>query len=84
MAADTPRANDVMKMSAGGYAALRVNEGVVMHYYNDAPVNGNCTWGVGTLAHLGPCTPGGVAARGLARTGERYLNGPRSRRRAAR
>ncbi|MBB5501848.1 GH24 family phage-related lysozyme (muramidase) [Paraburkholderia sp. MM5384-R2] len=58
MAADTPRANDAMKMSAEGYAALRINEGVVMHYYNDAPVNGNCTWGVGTLAHLGPCTPG--------------------------
>jgi lysozyme len=28
-----------------------------MRYYNDAPVNGNCTWGIGTLAHLGPCTP---------------------------
>jgi len=28
-----------------------------MHYYNDAPVHGNCTWGIGTLAHLGPCTP---------------------------
>ncbi|WP_429349175.1 glycoside hydrolase family protein [Paraburkholderia sp. Clong3] len=27
-----------------------------MRYYNDAPINGNCTWGVGTLAHLGPCT----------------------------
>ncbi|WP_238541299.1 glycoside hydrolase family protein [Burkholderia gladioli] len=43
-------------MSAAGYAQLRVNEGVVMGYYNDAPRNGNCTWGVGTLAHLGPCT----------------------------
>jgi lysozyme len=43
-------------MSAAGYAALRANEGVVMRYYNDAPVNGNCTWGVGTLEHFGPCT----------------------------
>ncbi|MGH8777747.1 lysozyme [Paraburkholderia sp.] len=50
-------ANDSMRMSQAGYAALRFNEGVVMHYYNDAPVNGNCTWGIGTLAHLGPCTP---------------------------
>ncbi len=51
-----PGANDSMSMSTAGYAALRFNEGVVMHYYNDAPVNGNCTWGIGTLAHLGPCT----------------------------
>jgi len=28
----------------------------VMRYYNDNPVHGNCTWGIGTLAHLGPCT----------------------------
>ncbi len=54
---ELPGANDRMQMSAAGYAALRFNEGVVMHYYNDAPVNGNCTWGIGTLAHLGPCTP---------------------------
>ncbi|RDK02757.1 lysozyme [Paraburkholderia lacunae] len=52
-----PGANDSMRMSQAGYAALRFNEGVVMRYYNDAPVNGNCTWGIGTLAHLGPCTP---------------------------
>jgi GH24 family phage-related lysozyme (muramidase) len=56
MAENKQRANDAMWMSAEGYAALRFNEGVVMHYYNDAPINGNCTWGVGTLAHLGPCT----------------------------
>ena len=49
-------ANEHMSMSSSGYAALRRNEGVVMHYYNDAPVHGNCTWGVGTLAHYGPCT----------------------------
>jgi GH24 family phage-related lysozyme (muramidase) len=49
-------ANENMHLSAAGYGALRANEGVVMHYYNDAPVNGNCTWGVGTLAHYGPCT----------------------------
>jgi lysozyme len=49
-------ANENMHMSAAGYALLRFNEGVVMHYYNDAPRNGNCTWGIGTLAHLGPCT----------------------------
>jgi lysozyme len=49
-------ANENMRMSSAGYALLRLNEGVVMHYYNDAPRNGNCTWGIGTLAHLGPCT----------------------------
>ncbi|WP_429441582.1 glycoside hydrolase family protein [Paraburkholderia youngii] len=31
-----------------------------MRYYNDAPINGICTWGVGTLAHFGPCTPAGL------------------------
>ncbi|REE21546.1 hypothetical protein B0G71_4724 [Paraburkholderia sp. BL27I4N3] len=46
-----PGANDSMRMSAAGYAALRFNEGVVMRYYTDAPANGNCTWGIGTLAH---------------------------------
>ncbi|MBB5403262.1 lysozyme [Paraburkholderia sp. BR13439] len=50
-------------MSEAGYTALRINEGVVMRYYNDAPKNGNCTWGIGTLAHFGPCT-----AEELART----------------
>ncbi|MGF6288828.1 lysozyme [Paraburkholderia youngii] len=59
-AADMPRANDAMKMSPEGYAALKVNEGVVMRYHNDAPINRICTWGVGTLAHFGPCTPAGL------------------------
>lgn len=25
-------------------------------HYDDAPIGNNCTWGVGTLAHYGPCT----------------------------
>lgn len=54
---DIPMPNASMRMSNAGYAALRFNEGVVMHYYNDAPTGGNCTWGIRTLAHLGPCTP---------------------------
>lgn len=51
-----PNANSDKTLSEAGYAALRFNEGVVMHYYNDAPKHGNCTWGIGTLAHFGPCT----------------------------
>jgi lysozyme len=47
-------ANENMTMSAAGLAALRQREGAVLHYYND--VANNCTWGVGTLAHVGPCT----------------------------
>jgi lysozyme len=54
--AEVRMANENMHTSAAGYAALRANEGVVMHYYNDARTNGNCTWGVGTLEHYGPCT----------------------------
>lgn len=54
-------ANENMSLSAAGYAALRINEQVVMHYYNDSPHNGNCTWGIGTLEHYGPCTPDELA-----------------------
>lgn len=50
-------ANEHMSLSKAGYAALRRREGTRLHYYNDKKVNGNCTWGVGTLAHFGPCTP---------------------------
>jgi lysozyme len=47
-------ANENMQMSAGGYADLRVSEGAVMRYYND--IANNCTFGVGTLVHIGACT----------------------------
>ena len=48
-------ANETMRMSAAGMAALRQREGAVLRYYNDAA--NHCTYGVGTLAHHGPCTP---------------------------
>jgi len=48
-------ANETMRMSAVGMAALRQREGAVLRYYNDAA--SHCTYGVGTLAHHGPCTP---------------------------
>ena len=47
-------ANETMRMSAAGTAALRQREGAVFRYYNDAA--NHCTYGVGTLAHRGPCT----------------------------
>lgn len=47
-------ANEGMRMSAAGMAALRRREGAVLRYYNDAA--NHCTYGVGALAHLGPCT----------------------------
>ncbi|MBK7662176.1 MAG: glycoside hydrolase family protein [Sterolibacteriaceae bacterium] len=47
-------ANETMHMSAAGMAALRQREGAVLRYYNDAA--NHCTYGVGTLAHHGPCT----------------------------
>jgi lysozyme len=37
-------------------------EGFVPRPYNDAPRNGNCTIGYGTLLHMGPCTPADFAA----------------------
>jgi len=48
-------ANETMRMSTVGMAALRQREGAVLQYYNDAA--NHCTYGVGTLAHHGPCTP---------------------------
>jgi lysozyme len=46
--------NETMQMSPGGRTALRQRERAVLSYYNDAA--NNCTYGVGTLAHRGPCT----------------------------
>lgn len=48
-------ANENMRLSASGWTALRTREHAVMSYYNDQA--NNCTYGVGTLAHMGPCTP---------------------------
>ena len=48
-------ANETMRMSATGMAALRQREKAVLRYYNDAA--NHCTYGVGALAHHGPCTP---------------------------
>lgn len=48
-------ANENMRLSETGWAALRDREQAIMHYYNDQA--NNCTFGVGTLAHPGPCTP---------------------------
>lgn len=47
-------ANETMRMSASGLSALRQREHAVLRYYNDAA--NNCSYGVGTLAHHGPCT----------------------------
>ena len=47
-------ANEKMQMSTAGIAALRQREGAVLKYYNDAA--NHCTYGVGSLAHPGPCT----------------------------
>lgn len=47
-------ANETMRLSQAGWTALRTREHAVMSYYNDQA--NNCTYGVGTLAHLGPCT----------------------------
>jgi lysozyme len=52
----TPQpANQNLSLSDAGRNELVRREGVVLHYYND-PAN-NCTYGAGTLAHQGPCTP---------------------------
>jgi lysozyme len=47
-------ANENMSMSASGRAELRRREDVRLQCYND--MANNCTFGIGALAHLGPCT----------------------------
>ena len=47
-------ANENVSLSSAGYTALRNSEGAVMRYYND--LANNCTFGVGTLLHHGPCS----------------------------
>lgn len=47
-------ANESMRMSTAGINALRQREGVALRYYND--IANNCTYGIGTLVHLGPCS----------------------------
>lgn len=51
-------ANDGLSMSAAAKARMRKREQDVYNYYDDGgkPGVGNCTWGAGILAHLGPCT----------------------------
>jgi lysozyme len=47
--------NQNFSLSHQGRSELVRREGLIRHYYNDSVHN--CTYGVGTLAHLGPCTP---------------------------
>jgi lysozyme len=56
-ALSTQSANDGMKMSADARIRMRRRERAVFKYYDDmGPGKGSCTWGVGILAHKGPCT----------------------------
>lgn len=46
-----------MFMSAPARLNMRQREKKMMKYYDDGgPGHGNCTWGIGTKAHNGPCT----------------------------
>lgn len=47
-------ANESKRMSTQGLVALRLREGIARRYYND--IANNCTFGIGALVHLGPCT----------------------------
>ena len=55
MATQKQTANVAMQPSPTAYAALRRYEKTKYEYYPD-PAH-NCTWGIGFLAHRGPCTP---------------------------
>lgn len=48
-----------MRMSTEGRIRLHQHEKLVMRFYDDGgrPGLGNCSYGLGTLVHKGPCTP---------------------------
>lgn len=49
--------NSKLKMSPSARTRMRQRETAQYRYYDDGgPGRGNCTWGIGTLAHRGPCT----------------------------
>ena len=51
------RPNADRRMSPGARARMRATEKAIYRYYNDMGKNkGNCTWGVGILAHKGVCS----------------------------
>lgn len=52
--------NAQMRLSQAGRQALAHAEAVRHVYYNDQ--GGNCTYGVGTLVHYGPCTAAEAAS----------------------
>jgi GH24 family phage-related lysozyme (muramidase) len=54
----TTAGNVTMSMSGAARARMREREMPIYNYYDDGgrPGRGNCTWGIGTLAHRGPCT----------------------------
>ncbi len=56
MATEAPVSNHNSEMTISGdaRARLRVREKPQFHYYND--MGGNCTWGIGNLAHRGRCS----------------------------
>jgi lysozyme len=55
--ATAPYVNAGMKMSPRARARMRQREKDVFNYYDDmGPGKGNCTWGIGILAHKGACT----------------------------
>lgn len=50
--------NSKLSMSNAARARMREREDPKAFYYDDGgrPGRGNCTWGIGILEHLGPCT----------------------------
>lgn len=52
--ANSKDGNAALSVSAKGLSTLTQHEHLVPSYYND-PAD-NCTYGVGTLVHFGPCT----------------------------
>lgn len=52
-----------MLMSQTARLIMRNTEKKQLKYYDDGgrPGRGNCTWGIGTKAHNGPCSKAGLA-----------------------
>jgi GH24 family phage-related lysozyme (muramidase) len=67
--------NAQMAMSSTARASMRATEKAVYRYYNDMGKNkGNCTWGVGILAHKGVCSEEELARNVSAQSVDSVFN----------
>lgn len=76
-ATNSSRPHAGMKMSPEARARMRATEKAVYRYYNDMGKNkGNCTWGIGILAHKGVCSEEELGRKVSSRMVDQRIRAP--------